>query len=89
MAEGGSLPSGGTSRKNREVYTRFCERLRVKFRGPNRRMRVHSINPPSPRRNEQLPNGLRSNGGQPARSPHEPDNSHFLLLFRFFDRTRS
>ena len=38
MAEGGSLPSGGTSRKNREVYTQFCERLRVKFPGPTRRV---------------------------------------------------
>jgi hypothetical protein len=48
MAEGGSLPSGGTSRKNREVYTRFCERLRVKFPGPTRRMRAHSMSSPSP-----------------------------------------
>jgi hypothetical protein len=47
MAEGGSLPSGSTSRKNREVYTRFCERLRVKFPGPTRRIRVQSINSPS------------------------------------------
>ena len=46
MAEGGSLPSGGTSRVNREVYARFCERLRVKFPGPTRRMRAPSIRSP-------------------------------------------
>jgi hypothetical protein len=52
-------------------------------------MRVHSINPPSPRRNEQLPDRLGSNGGQPARAPRDPDNPRFLLSFRFFDRTRA
>src|SRR5215467_2875726 len=50
-------------------------------------MRVHSINPPSPRRNEQRPDRLGSNGGQPARPPRDPDNPRFLLTFRFFDRT--
>jgi hypothetical protein len=57
MAEGGSLPSGGTGRKNREVYTRFCERLRVKFPGPTRRMRIHSIMPlrPVPTCNSRSP----------------------------------
>jgi len=29
----------GTSRVNREVYARFCERLGVKFPGPTRRVR--------------------------------------------------
>jgi hypothetical protein len=46
MAEGGSLPSGDTSRVNRQVYARFCERLRVKFPGPTRRRRPHSISSP-------------------------------------------
>src|ERR1017187_5063454 len=31
--------SGGTSRVNREVYARFCERLGVKLPGPTRRAR--------------------------------------------------
>src|ERR1017187_9673127 len=31
--------SGGTSRVNREVYARFCERLGVKLPGPTRRGR--------------------------------------------------
>ena len=30
--------SGGTSRVNREVYARFCERLGVKLPGPTRRV---------------------------------------------------
>jgi hypothetical protein len=35
---GGRQPSmDGTSRVNREVYARFCERLGVKFPGPTRR----------------------------------------------------
>jgi len=29
MAEGGSLPSGGTSRVNREVYARLCVQERL------------------------------------------------------------
>jgi hypothetical protein len=37
LAEGGSLPRGGTSRMNREVHVRICERLGVKFPGPTRR----------------------------------------------------
>jgi hypothetical protein len=36
---GGRQPSmDGTSRVNREVYARFCERLGVKFPGPTRRL---------------------------------------------------
>jgi len=33
----------GTSRVNREIYARFCERLGVKFPGPTRRCQVTGI----------------------------------------------
>ena len=37
MLNGRRQPSlGRTSRVNREVYARFCERLAVRFRGPTR-----------------------------------------------------
>jgi hypothetical protein len=37
MFNGRRQPSrGGTSRMNREVHVRFCERLGVKFPGPTR-----------------------------------------------------
>jgi|ERR1700757_1463408 hypothetical protein len=36
LAEAGRLPRGGTSRMNREVHVRICERLGVKFPGPTR-----------------------------------------------------
>jgi hypothetical protein len=32
----------GTSRMNREVHVRFCERLGVQFQGPTRHERQHS-----------------------------------------------
>ena len=35
--EGQQLSRNGTSRVNREIYARFCERLGVKFPGPTRR----------------------------------------------------
>jgi hypothetical protein len=39
MLNGRRQPSlGRTSRVNREVYARFCERLAVRFRGPTRRL---------------------------------------------------
>jgi hypothetical protein len=34
---GRQLSMDGTSRVNREVYARFCERLGVQFPGPTRR----------------------------------------------------
>jgi hypothetical protein len=34
---------GGTSRMNREVHVRICERLRVKFPGPTRRLRNREL----------------------------------------------
>src|ERR1700680_3622504 len=34
---GRQLSMDGTSRVNREIYARFCERLGVKFPGPTRR----------------------------------------------------
>ena len=37
---GRQLSMDGTSRVNREVYARFCERLGVKFPGPTRRRSV-------------------------------------------------
>ena len=41
---GGRQPSmDGTSRVNREVYARFCERLGVKFPGPTRRRSVMAV----------------------------------------------
>jgi hypothetical protein len=40
---GRQLSMDGTSRVNREVYARFCERLGVKLPGPTRRCRVTGI----------------------------------------------
>ena len=41
---GGRQPSlDGTSRVNREVYARFCERLGVQLPGPTRRCRATGI----------------------------------------------
>src|ERR1019366_8289343 len=40
---GQQLSMNGTSRVNREIYARFCERLGVKFPGPTRRCRVTGI----------------------------------------------
>src|SRR5216683_3465554 len=40
---GRQLSMDGTSRVNREVYARFCERLGAKFPGPTRRYRVTDI----------------------------------------------
>ena len=41
MLNGRRQPSlGRTSRVNREVYARFCERLAVRFRGPTRQLTV-------------------------------------------------
>ena len=41
MLNGRRQPSlGRTSRVNREVYARFCERLAVRFRGPTRQLAV-------------------------------------------------
>jgi hypothetical protein len=37
LTEGGSPLWGGTSRMNREVHVRICERLGVKLPGPTRR----------------------------------------------------
>jgi hypothetical protein len=37
------LLRNGTSRVNREVYARFCERLGVKLPGPTRRCRATDI----------------------------------------------
>jgi hypothetical protein len=36
LAEAGRLPRGGTSRMNREVHVRICERPGAKFPGPTR-----------------------------------------------------
>src|SRR6516225_790544 len=36
LAEAGRLPRGGTSRMNREVHVRICERLGVKIPGATR-----------------------------------------------------
>src|ERR1035441_2483471 len=41
--EGQQLSMNGTSRVNREIYARFCERLGGKFPGPTRRYWVTSI----------------------------------------------
>ena len=44
MLNGRRQPSlGRTSRVNREVYARFCERLAVRFRGPTRRLEKGNI----------------------------------------------
>jgi len=44
MLNGRRQPSlGRTSRVNREVYARFCERLAVRFRGPTRRIAKDDI----------------------------------------------
>jgi hypothetical protein len=44
MLNGRRQPSlGRTSRVNREVYARFCERLAVRFRGPTRRLTKNDI----------------------------------------------
>src|ERR1035438_4627602 len=40
---GQQLLMNGTSRVNREIYARFCERLGVKFPGPTRRCWVTRI----------------------------------------------
>src|ERR1039457_5558419 len=40
---GQQLLMNGTSRVNREIYARFCERLGVKFPGPTRRYRATDI----------------------------------------------
>ena len=40
---GRQLSMDGTSRVNREIYARFCERLGVKFPGPTRRWPVTAI----------------------------------------------
>src|ERR1039458_54615 len=40
---GQQLLMNGTSRVNREIYARFCERLGVKFPGPTRRYRATGI----------------------------------------------
>src|SRR5215469_12242494 len=39
LAEAGRLPWGGTSRMNREIHVRICERLGVQFPGPTRHLR--------------------------------------------------
>src|ERR1039457_2513264 len=36
---------GNGSRVNREVYARFCERLRVKFHGPTHQLRLLDLEP--------------------------------------------
>ena len=43
LAEGGSLLWGGTSRMNREVHVRICERLGVKFPGPTRPVLLRTL----------------------------------------------
>jgi hypothetical protein len=44
MLNGRRQPSlGRTSRVNREVYARFCERLAVRFRGPTRQPAVRNF----------------------------------------------
>src|SRR5450759_604299 len=44
MPNGRRRPSlGRTSRVNREVYARFCERLAVRFRGPTRQLAVRNF----------------------------------------------
>ena len=40
---GQQLLLNGTSRVNREIYARFCERLGVKFPGPTRRRSATSV----------------------------------------------
>jgi hypothetical protein len=40
---GRQLSMDGTSRVNREVYARFCERLGVKFPGPTRRRSAMAV----------------------------------------------
>ena len=39
---GQQLLLNGTSRVNREIYARFCERLGVKFPGPTRRWKIEA-----------------------------------------------
>jgi hypothetical protein len=50
-------------------------------------LRVHSINPPSPCRNEQLPDASGVTEENPQDHPHDLDNPRYLLSFRFFYRT--
>src|SRR6266508_954569 len=46
MLNGRRQPSlGRTSRVNREVYARFCERLAVRFRGPTRQPKLAAVIP--------------------------------------------
>jgi hypothetical protein len=48
MINGRRQPSrGGTSRMNREVHVRFCERLGVKFPGPTRHLLPSRANSPA------------------------------------------
>ncbi len=46
-SDGRRQPSmGGTSRMNREVHVRICERLRVKFPGATRQYKVGKLGGP-------------------------------------------
>jgi len=83
MAEGGSLPSGGTSRVNREVYARFCERLRVKFPGPTRRIACPLHRCAYPRSGEGLliSDHLRSNRQRGGKPPGSAMKSLFFYGF--------
>src|ERR1022692_608092 len=58
---GQQLLMNGTSRVNREIYARFCERLGVKFPGPTRRYWVTSI--PTATDPEGTPSRCDSGGG--------------------------
>src|ERR1017187_506620 len=73
--------SGGTSRVNREVYARFCERLGVKLPGPTRRVGrglaaalspTLPAPPPIPSRDRQKLGKNRADGrtGRRKRPPH-------------------
>ena len=56
MLNGRRQPSlGRTSRVNREVYARFCERLAVRFRGPTRQLAVRNFSGDDGRRHHSKP----------------------------------
>ena len=66
MINGGRQPScGGTSRMNREVHVRICERLGVKFPGATRRQRATAVPTATP----SFAPSKRQKPGESLRSP--------------------
>ena len=81
---GQQLLLNGTSRVNREIYARFCERLGVKFPGPTRRWETgRRPNVSTPRPSSTLP---PASGDQTALPPLPPIR-HSPVPFRRSPKT--